>query len=292
MSLIKRFKGNAALLLIAAFFIFANIAPAHSAWTREKGTWFSANSINYYSSNNFIDDNGNAIAHPNFTKWEWNGYVEYGLEDDTTLGGNAFIHAVSTEKQFYTATSNTVQRETATNYGLADTEFFIRHRLWQGTWLNRDTVISVQPLIKLPSFYADASTPRSGTDNFDAELKLQLGYNFTLYNRNHFVLIDLAYRKRFGDWKDQLKSDATLGLTMSDNTMLLLQNFTTLRAQNDNSPANPNTLANDYDLVKSQASLVYRFAPNKRIQFGGFMHTKARNTGSGEGVIISLWQEF
>lgn len=282
------YKTAVSIALTAVLFC----APAHAAWLREEGTWFVADSISTYRTNHFIDNAGRSRQQPTFTKWEWNGYAEYGLRDDVTLGTNLFFHRLSADYAHYTPTSPVAQTGNDSNYGLADSEFFLRKRLWRGEFLGRDTVFSIQPLIKLPSWYYEGGNPRGGTDNFDAELRLLVGYHFTFLEREHFSAVSIAYRKRMGDWRDQVKSEATIGLNLTDRIMFLMQNFTTQRVERSYHSINSSATVNDYDLVKTQLSIVYKLNERTHIQLGGFEHIQARNTGDGGGFLLSLWKEF
>lgn len=262
-----------------------------AAWTRNEGSWFVANTLTSYRTNHFIDDAGRSHRQPAFAKQEWNTYAEYGWKEDITLGANLFVHRLAADYRRYEATSPTVVHGTDDNYGLADTEFFLRKRLWQGLALGNHSVLSVQPLLKLPSLYQNGGNPRSGTDNFDAEIQLQGGMSFEFLNRHHFATLGLAYRKRMGDWGDQFKTDATLGFSLTPHFTLLVQQFMTQRS-GDTAAANSSSEVSDYDLIKAQASIVYHLTTDTHIQFGGFRHMHARNTGDGEGVLLSLWKEF
>lgn len=284
---------RAAAGLSSAAVLFCQLtSPANAAWTQETGRWFTANTFTSYHTNQFIDGSGNAIRQPRFSKQEWNSYIEYGWHDDVTLGANVFLHGLAADYHSYNAVSNTLTSGSDKNYGLADSEFFLRKRFWQGTLAGNNAVFSVQPLVKLPSLYYSSDNPRAGTDNFDTELRLQGGYNFSLLNHDHFAILDVGYRKRFGEWRDQFKTDSTLGITLSNRTMLLLQSFFTSRTEGNTHVTLSNAAVNDYDLLKAQASVVYRINDRTRVQVGGFSHLYARNTGNGEGFLLSLWREF
>lgn len=278
------------LLTIAVFSCV--LSSAQAAWTQRAGNWFTADTFTFYSTNHFIDANGRRIHQPRFAKQEWNNYVEYGWRDDVTLGANLFLQRLESDFLQYTPSGNSYLSGTKYNYGLADSEFFLRKRLWQGTLAKKGAVFSVQPLVKLPSFYYSGDDPRGGTDNFDAELRLQGGYNFSLLQQDHFATLNLGYRKRFGEWHDQIKADSTVGFTLNRHFSLLLQAFLTRRMEDNARAVISNATVNDYDLVKTQASLVYNLNRRTRIQIGSFHHLYARNTGDGQGFLLSLWREF
>lgn len=267
---------------IVAFLLVTAIAGAsHAAWTRAKGEALWIQNASYYSTHHYIDNDGNASDQPQFSKYELNGYGEYGLRDDWTLGINTFLHRL-------TADRSPPQQGSDSNVGLADVELFARHRLWH----NDNAVLSVQPLLKFPSYYRKEQNPRSGTDDWDAELRLQGGYGFDFWDRHHFAVLELAYRARGGDWKDQLKMDATLGLAVNERWLLLPQVFVTQRAEGETPNAFVSSGVNDYDLVKGQLSVVYQWDDATNLQLGAFSHLRARNTGDGEGILFSIWRRF
>ena len=251
---------------------------AYAAWTRDQGDLFVAQTLSLYSTQHFIDDNGASISQPEFRKREWNGYGEYGWRDDLTLGANVFFHQLEADSPV----------GTAINYGIADPEFFIRKRLWH----NEQTVISIQPLIKLPSFYHNPGNPRGGTDDMDGEIRLQGGYGFDYFSRHHYVTTDVGYRKRLGEWGDQLKLDATAGLSLTDSVTLMPQLFLTKRIGDANVGSFTSATVNDYDLLKGQLSVVWQATPSMAFQLGAFSHLYARHTGDGGGVIAGLWYHF
>lgn len=284
------------IIFTAAIFCMVAVllcpTSAHAAWTRKQGDAFGAETLSYYSTTHFIDNSGRSFRQPEFTKLELNSYYEYGWRDDVTLGANLFAHRLTSDAVTYSPTSPLPINETNENYGLADSEFFLRKRLWQGTFLDRPTVVSVQPLIKLPSLYSSSGNPRGGTDNFDAELRLQAGYNFPAFDRTHFATFDFAYRKRFGDWGDQFKADTTFGLNITDDFTVLIQSFLTQRVDETMSGSNNIAAVNDYDLLKTQISVIYRLTPSLRLQLGGYRHMQVRNTGDGKGYLLSIWRDF
>ena len=52
------------------------------------------------------------------------------------------------------------------------------------------------------------------------------------------------------------------------------------------------TINPDFDLYKGQLSLVYRVGPKLRIQAGYLRDLTGRNTGAGDGFVVSLWINF
>lgn len=256
-------------------------SAAYAGWTKAEGELFFANTLSMYRSDTFVDNDGRREKQSAFHKYEWNSYAEYGWHEDITLGVNAFFQELQTEVPAYDGARTT-------NVGLGDTELFLRKRLWH----NERASISLQPLLKLPAWYKHAGSPHSGTSDFDAELRLQGGYNFTLNGKHHYAIAETGYRKRLGAWQDQLKTDFTLGWQMSGTTTLLPQLFVTQRVNGDGRGIQELSEISDYDLIKSQFSIVYTLNAKTRLQLGIFKDIYARNTGAGEGMLIGLWHSF
>lgn len=281
-------KATLAKAAWVAFLLLSITQPAQAAWTQEKGKWFTSQQLSYFASSHFVDDQGRITRENEFRKYEWNSYAEYGWTDRTTLGVNLFLHQLEADDQ--NTSFSPARKFTRNNFGLADSEILLRHRLWQNE--SKSLVLSVQPLLKFPSAYEDNQQPLSGTDDFDAELRLQAGYAFTLFDLHHYVKLEGGYRKRFGEWRDQLKLDATLGLRLSGRVTVMPQLFLTQRAEGTGISTTSLGAANDYDLYKGQLSLLYDLTPQTTVQLGAFSHLHARNTGNGDGMLLGIWHRF
>lgn len=279
---------KATRVLTPVAFVLLAAGHAHAAWTQPAGKWFTAQQLSYFETSHFVDETGDKSRQNEFRKYEWNSYAEYGVTDDTTVGINLFLHQLEADDE--DAAFIPPQRFTRTNFGLADAELLLRRKLWQSK--DGSTVVSVQPLIKFPSLYEDGQQPLSGTDDFDAELRLQSGYSFSFLGQHHYLKLDGGYRKRFGAWRDQLKFDATLGLRLSERVTFMPQYFLTQRAEGTGIGTASLGVANDYDLQKGQVSLLYDITPETTLQLGVFTHLRARNTGNGDGLLFGVWHRF
>ena len=273
---------------LAALLLWGAALPAQAAWVQEPGHCFVSKSFNYYSTTNFVRDNGRKQTQPRFTKYEMNLYGECGWRDGITLGVNAFLHQLDAGfKESYPDLGIEISGSSQ-NYGLADPEIFARFRLWEKDgW-----ALAFQPILKFPSFYWHGGNPQGGTDDFDIEPRMQLGYGFDAFGQHHYARLDAGYRKRLGDWGDQWKLEATLGLAITDSLTLLPQIFVTERVDDASGGINSLAVAQDYDLTKGQISFAYQLTPQTSVQLGVFTHLHARNTGDGDGVIAGLWYRF
>ncbi len=244
-----------------------------------------------YQSDSYFDEQGNRQSQGDFSKYEINPYLEYGLSDSLTLGVNLFAQYL---QQDVSETINFGQRGsithhyTAENIGLTDSELFARQRLWQRNGL----VISFQPLVKFPSLYHADHLPKGGSDSFDIENSLLTGYSFPLWDRYHFIDLRLGYRHRLDTLlNDQIKADAKLGIAIDESWYLIPAITYTHATAHTPQIAFAESGLNDYDLLKLECSVLFRVNPELYFSAGAFAHASGTNTGEGYGIMISTgWQ--
>lgn len=264
-------------------FLIPNLSYA-GAWTQDYGKGLFIQNISYYSTNKYFDNSGNKQSLNNYSKYEFNPYVEYGLRDWLTVGANIFAERSSQD--------NSISGNNQTNWGIADSEFFIRSRLWQKDAKKYGLVFSVEPMVKLPSLDKKSGQPQIGNKNSDAGLTFSGGYSFKAWELDHFINIDAGYRHRFGTPNDQIKFAATAGLSITKNTKILAQIFSTSRIENTSQPLFTQSSSDDYDLTKLQISAIYKIDDRISFQVGAFSNVAGRNIGSGDGGLLAISKEF
>jgi len=242
------------------------------AWTQPEGTALVITGASYYNSTAYRDNQGRKKSQPAYNKFELNPYFEYGLTDGLTLGGSLSLQA---------AYQNVTAAGLLSHYGIGDSEFFLRTRLWQQDGF----ALSAEPMVKLPS-PSSSHSPRLGGAHPNAGMGLSGGYGWD----KHFVGIDTQYRHRFGEPRDQFKLSGTLGISLSDRWTVMPQFFMTWRSSTPPAAAFTQSSGDDYDLARLQFSAMYKLRENLSFQFGAFRDMDGKNTGAGNGVLFSLWQ--
>ena len=250
------------------------------AWTLQEGSWQIIHNLSYYHSDTRFNAFGQKITQPTYTKREYNPYIEYGLFDHTTIGANLFLQTASSQGE--------------QNAGLADTELFVRSRLYKlnPKWKQSELVFSIQPLVKLPGLFDGNDQPKIGSDDADLALSLFAGHSFNYFKQVTFSEIELQYRHRLGTPNDQVKINYTLGQAIDHQWHLLMQSFNTISTNTVRGAAFTQTSQDDSDVTKLQLSGVYHYNQNVSFQAGAFMDVYGRNTGQGKGVLLSVWQRF
>lgn len=255
------------------------LLPASSlaaAWPLKKGDVQVINTLLSYRSQYFIDDNGRRHRQGTFSKFDYNPYIEYGLSKKNTVGISPhFVYA-----------SQRTQSEAA---ALTDVEIFLRRYKKKDHGLT----LSSQYLIKLPGGYGSGKESLLGTNGFDIEKRLLVGYNFSAYKKQHFANAELAYRYRNGVISDEIRLDTTLGLRFSEKWSWLIQEFGTFAIQPSIAEAGATPANNTgYRLVKLQNSALYDLTEKLALQFGVTQDVYSRNTGRGMGIIAGVWVRF
>ncbi|MBY0406217.1 MAG: hypothetical protein K2Q01_00875, partial [Rickettsiales bacterium] len=191
-------------------------APALAgAWTQDVGHANVIVTASRYASSDFYNSNGNRTAQADYRKYELNPYIEYGLYDGVTLVGNLSLQS---------AEQDVAGGFTRHSWGLGESEFSVRARLWQGYGF----VVSAEPMVKLPP--PDSSTlPPLGSPNPDAGLTGSVGYGMDAWGQHHFANLDTQYRHRMGRQRDQVRVNATVGIGVARDWVVMPQAFLTLR---------------------------------------------------------------
>lgn len=273
-------------LTLALLCLFLPVSTYAGAWTQSEDTLYFSDTSTIYTSESFYDLDGKRQLQPNFYKLEQNFYAEYGLTNDFTIGANLFFHYLNQQTLTTIDTSPTTSvtyKGYAGNIGFGDPELFARYRLWQDDF----NVLSIQPLIKLPSYYAYDHLPKGGSSDYDAELSLLAGHSFFFNNQWHYIDARLGYRHRMHEQlHDQIKADIKLGLNLDDNWQIVPAAYFTW---SDNLPQRAiftQSGQNDYDLLKLECSLIYQLRQNMDLHTSIFGHVDGKNTGRGVGISI------
>lgn len=248
---------------------------AHAgAWTQESGKGLLAVSGTYYSGDRFFDNSGNKRPQSHYRKQETSAYGEWGISDDLTIGANLFLsHAEQSGKH---------------NYSLNNPEFFVRRRAYHD-----DTrVVSVQSLIKLPTFAYRGRGPQSGNEATEAELALLYGQSLKLFSDRDFIDMAVAIRTRSDGLSAQWRSESKYGIGLTDNWTLVSALYLTQSITLDTPGAFREGGDLDYHLSKLELSTIYNNSNDHYWQLSGFDHIAGKQTGAGYGISITRGMRF
>jgi hypothetical protein len=213
-----------------------------------------------------------------FRKIELNPYVEVGMTDRLALVVSAF----TSHQRFSTAVAG------FSSAGMGDTSLRLRYRVTDST----PVLFAVTGGIKLPTGHAGGAV-RIADGQRDLEVAATIGGSLNRATYPPFWQVEAGFRQRAGAPADELKLDASVGAYLHPRVMLMGHTSLTrgLHNADERSELNP-TLSVDYDLHRVQMSAVLTVTRVTRFQAGVFAHVSGRNTGSGGGVLTSLWLTF
>ena len=245
------------------------------AWTLPAGTGETAVTATATTATSGFDANGNLAPTPRYNKLELQGLLEYGLTDEFTAIVEPGLQHVDI------AAPTSAQRT-----GLGYTEFGGRYRFLQGDSPSGSWVLSGQATVRLPGTGESSNPAAIGYTDVEADFRGLFGRSFTLAGKPAFVDLELAQRFRSAGAPNELHADATLGVQVTPQWMLLAQSFNVV-SEGSGSP-----VFGSYDYFKLQLSAVYALTPTWSLQFGGITTYAGRNALQENGVILGVWHRF
>jgi hypothetical protein len=259
----------------ALFFALALSSTAHAgAWTLPAGDGLFIAQASYFSSDRYFDADGNRQRQPTFRKYELQPYAEYGVKDWLTVGGSAYAQRVSQSDN--------------DNYGLADTELFARVRLWQP----ENAVLSIQPLVKLPSRFGESGLPRGGSRSTDMELNLLYGTAGTYWGMPYYTDMRVGYRTRSRDLSPQWRTDLAIGVMVSEHWQIIPALRSVIATDAPENITFREDGEQDYDLAKAELTVAYHLGAKRWVQATAFDHVAGIQTGAGRGFALGFAQRF
>ncbi len=259
--------------IVAVLFVMAAPAAAFAgAWTLPQGTGQWLASLTAATSTNYFDGDGLAST-PRYDKFEAQLLIEYGLTDRLTAILDPGL------QQIDIAPPTNAQRA-----GLGYTEFGARY----GFFEDQSWVLSGQATLRLPGT-TDTSNPAAiGYTDVEADFRALLGHNFKLGDMPAFFDLEVAQRERTAGLPSEFRADATLGVKVLPQWLLLAQSFNVI------SEGAGNTLydGGSYEYYKLQLSAVYSLTPTWELQGGGYTTYAGRNALQENGLIFGVWHQF
>jgi hypothetical protein len=281
------------VLSFLAFIITLLILPSTgiaAAWNQEQGKSLLIINGLYSQSGSFYDHSGEEILGVGAERYELNPYYEYGYSTDITLGGTASLQRLDVNSP---VTSWPKTR-------LTSFEVFARKQLYR----DDNWAFALQPMLKFPGLYPKADERFMGERQFSAEMRLSGGYGFeaTLPNvpymysstgpQHHFINLELAFRHHGEKGKDEMRFDPTIGFHYSEESLMLLQAFSTFAIGGSGNALVQGNNAFGYDLIKMQISTVKKITPNLNVQLGSFQDLWGKNTIKASGALLSVWYQY
>ncbi len=257
-------------LILAGIFagvLFSQEADC-GAWTLPEGDAQGIATLQYSFAADAFDETGSLRSTEPFEKFELRGYFEYGLTDAVTL---------VLEPQLRRKSQGDEQTD-----GLSRVAFGGRARVWK----NDTAVASVGGAVSAPG-QTDSLVALNGSDTeWEVEGRFLLGLGYELFNLHGFVDAQVGYRHRLQEPADEIIADLTIGLNITERSLVMVQSFNTLSVGDARAPF---TETQEHKLVSSS---VYRLSERLSLQTGAIVTGFGRNVLREQGVFISVWRSF
>jgi protein XagA len=242
------------------------------AWTLPEGTGQWLAMLTAATSTSYFDGRGLAST-PRYSKFEAEALIEYGLTDRWTAILNPGLQSI-----------DIASPTNADRTGLGYTEFGARY----GFIESPDWVLSGQATLRVPGTTETANPAAVGYTDVEADFRLLLGHNFKFGELPAFFDLEVAQRERTAGLPSEFRADATLGVKVLPQWLLLAQSFNVI------SEGAGNTIydGGSYEYYKLQLSAVYSLAPTWELQGGGYTTYAGRNALQENGLIFGVWHQF
>ncbi|MBB4592447.1 hypothetical protein [Xanthomonas cannabis] len=288
-------------------------AALAGAWTQPQGDTLVIVKALHSDGRGWFDDSHHRTTFGDGQQFDGNGrsrqdqlnvYVEHGLTDRLSVIGNFYFSDVG----FSSHDSGRGRQQTSTT-GFADQEIGLRYALPSApddVWRS-----SVQGLVSIPAYGRSKTyhpnNPQANTDpalglgDYGLELRYSRGRGYTLGGRNGYVDLGGAVRLRGSAASDEVRVDASTGLSLTPSWLLLgelnvIQGLGNGRNNFDvaGSAGGVGFVATgtNYDLTKLQLSTLYTAPGGSQWQLGYQQPVMGRNTAAAGGPFVAAWWRF
>ncbi|UNE62160.1 hypothetical protein [Xanthomonas oryzae] len=279
------------------------------AWTQPQGDTLVIVKALHSDGTGWFDDAHHRGAFGNNGRSrqdQLNVYLEHGVTDNLTAIGNFYFTEVGFNND--EPVDGVPGRARRSTTGFADQEIGLRYALPSASddvWRS-----SVQALVSIPA-YGRSKTyhpnnpspdPALGLGDYGLELRYSRGRGYTLGNHNGYVDLGGAVRLRGSAASDEVRVDASTGLSLAPSWLLLgeinlIQGLGNGRSDafiSGESPADSGYVATGttYDLTKLQLSTLYTAPGGSQWQIGYQQPVMGRNTGAAGGPFVAAWWHF
>ncbi len=251
------------------------------AWTAKEGESYHKVGLNYFSSNENFDFDGdtqNSIS--DFTDVNLTFYMEYGIRDNLT----AFLSVP------YKQIENKLDDgSSAKSSGIGDQEYGLRYNFFN----DERGVFSLQGLVKVPDLLDEEPGDLPlGNDQVDYEVRFL--YGKSLYPKPLYFGLEVGYRFRTQAPSDEIKYMIEIGYNVTETFYLRTKLDGTTSADNADSLVPPTagnvnpTLAPAYDLGKLELTAGYKIDDRWSAEFTWSPTVYGQNTADGDGFQLAF----
>ena len=234
-----------------------------SPWNKPDGKLFLSSKVDFYRSTTAIS---------RYSRIDSDTYAEYGLTPKMMAGGKIVY-------------SNTfIESAAGTDYrnGVSEGLLYLQRQLF----LREHSALAIQLSGAWTGEVAVGSLAEIDPSGFDTEVRVLYGRDLLLSPVKIFGTAEAAFRKNLSGNADDARFDVLIGAEPSAKFLALLEAQSIISLRNE-SPGKE-----DFDLIKGQASLVWRPKTRWALQLGARRDFWSRAIPRGTSIFLGLWSEF
>lgn len=251
-------------LLVLFLFTYQYSPAIASPWPQSVGEGIVITRLNYFQAGSDGQE---------FTQTDTNTYLEYGVTQKITFGG-----------QFIYGSQNGSGVLASYGSGLLAADIFVQNTFQQ----HKNTSLSGRLKYSAPvslTMVSANGTPR--VEGRDAALSAGLLYGASQEReRPRFVTLEAGYRYSLGEDSDALRADITYGVPLDEYSTLYAKLF------NYYSMDNGDIGGENYSTSKVELSWVRAIGKKYSIEIGAGADIVTDNTAAGHTAFISVWDRF
>ncbi|MHA7870910.1 MAG: hypothetical protein ACX939_01030 [Hyphococcus sp.] len=269
----RRFSKHVIPIALAATVIVPCLSTAAaSPWTRASNELLLISRADYFRADLGPVETDTGVVDSQFERLEANLYSEFGVTDHIMIGGKAI----------YGTSWLTRGGVTETSTGFSEIETFGQYQVLR----SNTHAAAARVAVVIPAGFESGVRPALQADSVDVDIAALYGRNLLTQNVKVFSTLEVGYRRRIGDPADQIRLQSALGIEPRNDLLFLIDAFVTLSLRNER-PGGA-----DFDVVKIQPSLLWRFSRRFGVQAGVTEEVAGRNIDLGRTVFLGLWSTF
>ena len=261
-----------AALMFAALILGRSAEEARaSAWNVLSGQGFADIDVTLDGGDRYFDKNGRLLPARPYRSVEGGGYIEYGITD--------WLMAVARPSFDLTRVGSP---DGGHYLGPGATQAGLQYQVL----LFGPAALAVQGSFRLPGTTSHQDPAEVGDTAREGDFRALGGVNFPIGPFPAFAELQAAYRIRSDGGASQWHGDATVGVTLTPNLLVLVQSFNQVPVGNG-TPYLPSATYSDL-----KVSLVRRITAAWSLQLGAYLTLAGRNALREEGAVIGVWHRF
>ncbi|MBA4791807.1 MAG: hypothetical protein H2042_19055 [Rhizobiales bacterium] len=246
------------------------------AWTQKEGGASAFLQTTATWSSQAFDGAGNLFANRSYDKVSTQLFLEYGASDWLTLLAAPELLQI----QGGAGEPGAVDGASSRYSGFGYTDVGARVRLGAGDgWIT-----SAQAVLRIPGANPSEGLAALGYVDAEVDLRLMAGLAFTLFGLPAFLDIEAAQRMREGAPPDEFRFDATLGVRVAPDWLLLAQSFNVISEGAGQGPV----FDVSYAYYKVQLGGMYDVTPHLSFMLAGVTTWYARNAIQENGIVGAI----